>query len=190
MLPNPTNQSMMTLLILFLYVWPNLTEPAFSGMSCVFKNERLNLSYRMQKERRPYRPSSGLTNARLDTLSNWFSASRNYVEIIRQDDPLKPHYGIALAFEFDAENAAYPYTPAFAKLQFKDFSWGGLEFSARDSFNFTGVLNDVSEDLSIQVDSFRNDTITGRFSGLLLSGAGPMAAIDSGRFRVAVYRVE
>ena len=131
-----------------------------------------------------------MSNASLDTLSNWFSPSRSYVEIIRQDDPLDPRFGIALGFEFDENNGEYPYTPAFAKIQVKDFQWGGVEFSLRDTFNYTGVSNDVSDDLSVEVDGYRNDTIFGRFSGLLLSGAGPMAPIDSGYFRAFVYRVE
>jgi len=131
-----------------------------------------------------------MTNAQLDTMSNWYSPTRRYVEIIRQDHPVLPHFGIALGFEFNGENAEFPYTPAHARLQFKDFSWGGVEFSPVDSCNFTGVSNEVSDDLTIVVDGYRNDTIFGRFSGLLLSSAGPMAQVDSGYFRVLVYRVE
>lgn len=131
-----------------------------------------------------------LTNAIMDTMSNWYSPSRRYVEIIRQDHPVYPHFGIALGFEFDAENAVYPYRPENARLQFKDFSWGGVEFSPVDSCNFTGVNNQVSDDLTILVEGYENDTIFGRFSGLLLSAAGPMAQLDSGVFRVFLYRVE
>lgn len=65
-----------------------------------------------------------------------------------------------------------------------------LEFSRRDSSNFTGVSNEVSDDIAVQVDGLKNDTIFGRFSGLLLSGAGTMAPVDSGYFRVLVYRME
>ncbi|MBK9336905.1 MAG: hypothetical protein IPM98_10080 [Lewinellaceae bacterium] len=130
------------------------------------------------------------TNAQLDTLSNWYSPARKYVEIIRQDHPVRPRFGIALGFEFDEETADYPYTPTFAKLQIKDFAWGGVEFSPADSCNYTGVSNEVSNDLTVQIEGYEKDTIYGRFSGLLLSAAGPMAPLDSGRFRVLVHRVE
>ena len=92
-------------------------------------------------------------------------------------------------FEFDEENGDYPYTPAFAVLQLKDFGWGGVEFDTRDTCNYTGVSNAVSDDLLIEIDDYRNDTIFGRFSGLLLSGAGGMAPLDSGHFAVRVYHV-
>ena len=158
------------------------------GISCRFKQQTLTLTAGLRKNNPGFGQRRGLTNAELDTLSNWFSPSLNYVEIIRQDDPIHPRIGIALGFEFDEKNGEYPYTPAHAKIQVKDFRWGGVEFSALDTLNFTGVSNEVSDDLSIEVDGYRNDTIYGRFSGLLLSGAGPMAAIDSGYFRVCVYR--
>lgn len=63
-----------------------------------------------------------------------------------------------------------------------------MEFSPRDTLNYTGVSNDVSDDLTIEILAFSHDTITGAFSGLLLSGAGPMAPIENGRFKVRVYR--
>ncbi len=166
-------------------------SPLQAGIQFKFKNQKFVLIYPMQRERQPYRRSQiRQTNARLDTLSNWLNLSQNYVEIIRQDDPLKPHFGIALGFEFDPQTDSFPFFPASAKLQFKDFGWGGVEFSPRDSSNFTGVLNAVSDDMTIQVDGFQNDTIFGRFNGVLLSAAGPMAPIDSGYFRAFVYRVE
>jgi hypothetical protein len=165
-------------------------KPPENGITCRFNSQKLELPSRMQRERQPYRRNLGLTNAQLDTLSNWYSPARHYVEIIRQDDPLQPRFGIALGFEFDGANAGYPYMPAFAKLQLKDFHWGGVEFSLRDSFNFTGVSNAVSDDIAVWVDGFENDTIFGRFSGLLLSGAGAMAPVDSGYFRAFVYTVE
>ncbi|MCB0534572.1 MAG: hypothetical protein KDD14_20385 [Saprospiraceae bacterium] len=166
-------------------------SPLQSGIQFKFKNQKFALIYPMQRERQPYRRGHvRQTNARLDTLSNWLNISQNYVEIIRQDDPLAPHFGMALGFEFDPETETFPVFPALAKLQFKDFSWGGVEFSPRDSSNFTGVSNAISDDLTIQVDGFRNDTIYGRFNGVLLSAAGPMAPIDSGYFRAFVYRVE
>lgn len=163
-------------------------SPPPEGISCRFKQQPLTLAAGLRKSSPRFGQRPGLTNAELDTLSNWFSPERNYVEIIRQDDPITPRIGIALGFEFDEENGEYPYTPAYAKIQVKDFRWGGVEFSISDTLNFTGVSNAVSDDLSVEVDGYRNDTIFGRFSGLLLSGAGPMAPIDSGYFRVCVYR--
>jgi hypothetical protein len=126
----------------------------------------------------------------LDTLSNWHSPTRRYVEIVRQDDPHRPRIGIALGFEFDENNGEYPYTPAHAVLQVKDFGWGGVEFSRRDTMNYTGVSNAVSDDLHIEVTDFRNDSIFGHFSGLLISGAGPMAPIERGEFAVRLYRMD
>jgi len=160
------------------------------GIYLHFKNHPIALNHPMRRDpRNPMRRVS-LTNAQLDTLSHWYSPARKYVEIIRQDHPVRPHYGIALGFEFDADVDDFPYSPAHARLQFKDFTWGGVEFSPVDSCNFTGVTNDVSNDLTIFVDDYRNDTIFGRFSGLLLSAAGPMAQVDSGYFQVFLYRVE
>jgi len=159
------------------------------GIHLRFKGQELVLAHPIRRNTRAA-PRAVPTNAQLDTMSNWYSPSRRYVEIIRQDHPVHPHFGIALGFEFDAENAAYPYRPENARVQFKDFSWGGVEFSPVDSCNFTGVKNEVSDDLTIQVEGYENDTIFGRFSGLLLSAAGPMAQLDSGVFRVFLYRVE
>ncbi len=127
-------------------------------------------------------------NRRLDTLSNWFDSEKNYVEVVRQDDPLQPQLGVALGFEFDEENGDYPYTPSQAIMQLKDFGWGGLEFSRSDTMNYTGVSNNISDDLVIEIDGFQNDTIWGRFSGLLLSGAGPMAQIENGTFRIKLFQ--
>ncbi len=182
---------MLILLILSVF-WRTAVQSTVQpcGIHCRFKSQTLALTSGMHTGGKSFNQRGGLNNFDLDTLSNWFSPERQYVEIIRQDDPLEPRFGIALGFEFDEANGEYPYTPAFAKIQVKDFRWGGVEFSLRDTFNFTGVSNDVSEDLSIQVDGFVHDTIFGRFSGLLLSGAGPMAAVDSGSFRAYVYRVE
>jgi len=160
------------------------------GIRLKFKNQSLTFIHPMRTDKRPSAGRSVLTNAQLDTLSNWHSPSRRYVEIIRQDHPVRPHFGIAIGFEFDAEILEFPYRPESARLQFKDFSWGGVEFSPVDSCNFTGMNNDVSDDLTIEVDGFQNDTIFGRFSGLLLSAAGSMAQLDSGYFRVLVYRLE
>jgi len=110
------------------------------------------------------------------------------VEIIRQDDPRDPHVGLAIGFEFDENNGEYPYTPAHAVIQLKNFSWGGVEFSQSDTLNFTGVSNNISDDVTLEVDGFVNDTIYGHFSGVLLSGAGTMASLDKGQFRAFLYR--
>lgn len=164
--------------------------PPESGIHFRFKNRDYTLLYGMQQSTSPYFPHAReYNNASLDTLSNWFDPERNYIEFVRQDDPRQPSFGLALGFEFDEENGEYPYTPAWAALQLRDFEWGGVEFGRRDTMNYSGVSNDVSEDIQIEVDGFRNDTVWGKFSGLLLSGAGPMAPIDSGRFSVRVYRV-
>jgi hypothetical protein len=160
------------------------------GIQFVFKSRTISLRYGMQGGKAVYFPRAQPNNARLDTLSNWYNPASNYVEIIRQDDPFDPGMGLAMGFEFDEEIEEYPFTPAHAVLQLKNFHWGGIEFSSRDTMNFTGVNNHVSSDLMIEVDGYRNDTIWGRFSGLLVSGAGPMASIEEGRFRVRVYRVK
>lgn len=158
------------------------------GVYLVFKERELLLRHPMRRGSNNFLPRGNYSDRKLDTLSNWFDAEKNYVEIVRQDDPVHPTIGVALAFEFDEENGEYPYTPAFAAFQLKDFGWGGVEFSPRDTLNYTGVSNSVSDDLTIEILGYRNDTITGRFSGLLLSGAGPMAPLEKGTFRVRVYR--
>lgn len=146
------------------------------------------LRHPMRRGKSNFLPRGNFSDKKLDTLSNWFDPDNKYVEIIRQDDPLRPTIGVAFGFEFDEENGEYPYTPEFAVLQLKDFGWGGVEFSPRDTLNYTGVSNAVSDDLTVEVLGFQNDTITGRFFGMLLSGAGTMTAIEQGSFRVRVYR--
>lgn len=181
---------MLILFILSLLLQhPPGNSPEPNGIYCRFKDQPLALAYGMRMSKTTFRQRGGLRGPALDTLSNWFSAAQQYVEIIRQDDPMAPHFGIALGFEFDETNGEYPYTPAFAKIQVKDFRWGGVEFSLSDTLNYTGVSNEVSDDLTIEVDGFQNDTIFGRFYGLLLSGAGPMSPVDSGYFKARVYRV-
>lgn len=178
--------------LLFLLFWV-VKPPAASdcdGITCVVRRQPLVLASPMRGSRGVHRYTTRQTNARLDTLSNWYSANRQYVEIIRQDHPAQPRYGIALGFVFSDTVRTFPYLPAFARIQLKDFAWGGLEFSSRDSFNYTGVLDDVSDDLTVTVEGFQNDTIFGRFNGLLLSGAGPMTALDSGCFRVRLLRTD
>jgi hypothetical protein len=143
----------------------------------------------------PHRVSDNYINQSIynfgkDTMSNVFYQEEKYIEIIRQDDALHPNLGIALGFEFDESNGEYPYTPANAVAQLKDFAYGGVQFDHRDTCNYTGVSNDVSDDITIEIDGFENDTIFGRFSGLLLNGAGKMASIDEGQFKLHVVRVK
>ena len=167
-----------------------MADPVREGINCTFKGDRLTLTHRMKRKRRPYSHRIGLSNRQLDTMSNWYSPKSRYVEIIRQDDPWEPTIGMALGFEFNDSVSSFPYHPEYARLQIKNFKWGGVEFSQRDSSNYTGVSNAVSDDITVAIDGFSADTIYGRFSGLLLSGAGPMAPLDSGYFRVLLYRRE
>lgn len=178
----------MHLLLLFLFLIPPPNDPP-AGLFFHFKGRPYALTRPMRPGPESYLPRGRFDEHQLDTLSNRFDSRRNHVEIIRQDDGKRPRFGVALAFEFDEENGDYPYTPAYAMMQLKDFGWGGVEFDARDTCNYTGVSNAVSDDLFIEIDDYRNDTIFGRFSGLLLSGAGGMATLDSGYFAVRVYRV-
>lgn len=179
----------LSVILVFLSALSGKNNPQ-EGVRFQFKNQILTLVCPMRRDIRNPNRRVSLSNAQLDTMSNWYSPSRRYVEIIRQDHPVHPHFGIALGFEFDEAGADYPYNPSLARFQFKDFTWGGVEFSPVDSCNYTGVNNDVSDDLTIEVDGFQNDTIFGRFSGLLLSASGAMAQLDSGYFRVLVYRLE
>jgi hypothetical protein len=165
-------------------------DPAESGVSFRMRGSSLQLSHPMRGNQGPFFPRDRYTDEELDTLSNWYSAEKRYVEFVRQDDPLHPTLGLALGFEFDEQFGEYPYTPAHARLQIRDFRWGGLEFSRADTANFTGVSDAVCNDFTLEIDSFANDTFYGRFNGLLLSGAGKMLPIDSGFFRIGVYRVD
>lgn len=158
------------------------------GIFFRFKNKTYTLTAGMRPGALAFYQRGGVSPALLDTLSNWFDPEKNYVEIVRQDDPAHPGAGMALGFEFDEKNGEYPYTPAQAVLQLKNFEWGGVEFSACDTLNYTGVSNAVSDDVQIEIDGFVHDTIFGRFSGLLVSGAGQMTPIEEGRFRVKLYR--
>lgn len=148
------------------------------------------MRYPMDAQSDPFERQTQLWSGRLDTLSNWYSQERRYIEFVRQDHATQPTLGVALGFEFDETFGEYPYTPQYARLQLKNFTWGGVEFSLRDTFNYTGVSNEFSDDLSVEVDYFDGDSISGRFSGLLLSGAGPMAVLDSGTFALRLFRVD
>lgn len=163
-------------------------EMPVNGIICTFKGAHWILADKAQNGRRFSGARPACNNACLDTLCNRYLVEKQVVEIIRQDNARNPNYGIALSFEFDENNGDFPYTPAFAVLQLKNFNWGGVEFARNDTLNFTGVSNEVSDDLSIEIDRFSNDTIYGRFSGVLLNGAGSMASLDSGAFRVFLYR--
>ncbi|MBX2890143.1 MAG: hypothetical protein KF734_04400 [Saprospiraceae bacterium] len=178
----------LTLLVILLF-WA--AEPP-RGIYFRFKEREMLLLHPMRKGKGNYMPRDisrgNFSNKKLDSLSNWYDVERQYVEIIRQDHPTHPTIGLALGFDFDEEREEYPYKPTFAAMQLKDFGWGGVEFDTRDTMNYTGVTNSVSSDLSVEVTAFRNDTIIGTFSGVLLSGAGTMAEIENGTFRVRVYR--
>jgi hypothetical protein len=163
------------------------SEPP-EGIFFHFKKRKMLLLHPMRNGKVNFLPRGRFSDRKLDTLSNSFDAQRNHVEIIRQDHPAQPTVGVAFAFEFDEENGEYPYTPAYAVLQLKNFGWGGVEFSPRDTMNYTGVSNAVSDDLTIEILDFQNDTLSGKFSGVLLSGAGTMASLDSGSFKVRLYR--
>ena len=167
---------------------PILFCPPDGGVRFRFKGKERVLTYPMRNEKSPFLPRGRHSNAELDTMSNCYFTDRNYVEIIRQDDPVRPKFGLAMGFEFDEANGEYPYTPAHAVLQLKDFGWGGVEFDPRDTCNYTGVSNAVSDDLQIEIDSFSNGMLYGRFSGLLISGGDKMAALEEGQFAVRVYR--
>jgi len=164
--------------------------PPDKGLRFRFKNRDVVLLYPMRAANWGFLPRARAGNARLDTMSNYFSPQKRYVEIVRQDDPAHPTLGLALGFEFDETNGEYPYTPAHAVIQLKDFGWGGPEFGLRDTANYTGVSNAVSNDLSIEIDSFQNETLYGHFSGLLLSGAETMTPLEGGQFAIRVYRVK
>ena len=173
---------------MFLSASFNLDAPAKQGIRCVFKGVGHHLEYPIRLSRTTMFQRGGLSPAQLDTASHYYDVSKFFVEIIRQDDPVSPRIGIDLGFEFDENNGEYPFTPSNATLNFKDFGWGGKEFELGDTLNYTGVSNAVSDDILVEVLSWKNDTITGRFSGLLLNGAGNMAVIDSGWFRVRLFR--
>lgn len=162
--------------------------PDKGGLWFRFKGQSLALQHPMRNENTRFLPRKKHSNAQLDSMSNCYFTERKYVEIIRQDDPTHPRIGVAIGFEFDESNGGYPYTPAHAVLQLKDFGWGGVEFDTRDTFNYTGVSNAVSDDLQIEIDSFIKETIYGRFSGLLLSGSDKMAELEEGRFAIKLYR--
>jgi hypothetical protein len=158
------------------------------GVGFSFRGQTYHLAHPMRLSPRVLFQRGGLTNSQLDTASHCYHVAQHYAELVRQDDPTAPRVGLALGFEFDPTQGEFPYTPARAVVQLKDFRWGGIEFGINDTLNFTGVSDEVSDDLLVEIDGYERDTIFGRFSGLLLNGAGSMAAIDSGWFRVRVYR--
>jgi hypothetical protein len=163
-------------------------EDNLQGIGFTFREQPYRLEFPIRLGPRLLFQRGGLSNASLDTSSHCYYTARHYVEIVRQDHATEPTIGLALGFEFDPENGDFPYTPAHAVAQIKDFRWGGVEFGSNDTLNFTGVSNDVSDDIQITIEGFANDTIWGEFSGLLLNGAEQMATLDRGWFRVKVYR--
>jgi hypothetical protein len=162
--------------------------PTRHGISFYFKGQRYDLNAKMRLNNGGFGQRGGLARTYMDTVANCYYTNGNFVEILRQDHPKLPINGIALGFEFEADTDTFPYYPTKATIQFRDFTWGGIEFDAADTLNYTGLTNSVSDDVFFEISSFRNDTIEGRFSGLLLSGKGDMAPIDSGYFRVRLYR--
>lgn len=176
-------------LILFWLIPTPPQDYPQDGLTFDFRGDTFALQSRIRNGAGNFFPRNRLSNRQLDTMCNWYSPVRRQVSIIRQDDPLQPRYGLALIFEFTEEFEEFPFSPAEAAVQFKDFGWGGVEFSAADTCNYTGVSNAVSDDVTVVVEGFSNDTIYGRFNAVLLSGAGPMAFLENGRFRVRVYRV-
>jgi|Wag4MinimDraft_19_1082662.scaffolds.fasta_scaffold15563_2 hypothetical protein len=162
--------------------------PPKQGVVLSWKGRKYHLEAIMQLQKGQLYQRGGISPAELTLSANCYYKNRNYVEIVRQDAAIQPSLGIAIGFEFDEENGEYPYSPSEAVLQIKDFSWGGVEFSALDTLNYTGVSNSVSDDFSLEILSWENDTIIGVFSGLLLNGAGDQAPIDSGYFKVELKR--
>jgi hypothetical protein len=182
--------SLLTKYLLFsvfslLFVLPRITEKS-DVFNFKFKGKVIRLDYLAAKNSE----SDEFFIYSKDTMSNVFYEDRNYIEIIRQDDEFHPSLGIAMGFEFDERNGDYPYTPAVAVAQLKDFAYGGVAFEKRDTCNYTGVSNEVSNDITLEIDGFENDTIFGRFTGLLLNGAGKMAAIEEGQFKIHLVRVK
>ncbi len=153
-----------------------------------FKGKNFQLTFSNRFDTTRFSAKSPNFEKRLDSLSNVFYQEKNYIEIIRQDFSMRPTVGVAMGFEFEEANGEYPYSPAHAVLQLKDFRYGGVMFEKRDSMNFTGVSNDVSDDLDIQIEGFENDTIFGTFQGLLINAAGGMAQVSDGKFRVRLVR--
>lgn len=158
------------------------------GIYFSFKGQRYALTSSPVRPSAAGRRSSVSRYMQRDSSASRYDLQENYVEIIRQDDPVHPHFGLAFGFDFDEDTQSWPYTPVSAVLQWKDFTWGGIEFGATDTLNYTGVNNEVSNDLTVEIDSFVNNTISGRFSGLLINGRGDMDRLDSGYFCVRLYR--
>jgi hypothetical protein len=162
--------------------------PPEQYFSFVFKGQNHTLVYPMRMGKTPFSRRTGLNNKQLDTLSNQYDPQKHYVEIVRQDDAVNPHVGIAMGFEFNAEKNDYPYFSRYVVMQLKDFGWGGVEFSAADTFNYTGVSDEVSDDLDVIVDSFAQGVIYARFSGVLLNGPGEMVEINDGKIAIKLYQ--
>ena len=181
--------SKLFVLLSLLVLLSTVKDPFLFGTTFHFKGREHILFYPMQRnDDGRFLLRNEMENARMDTLSNWLDTEKQYVEIVRQDNRLHPSIGMALGFEFDEENAEYPYTPAGAVIQLKDFRWGGVEFSAQDTMDYTGVSNSVSDDLQVEILGFQQDTIWGTFSGTLLNGAGGISALENGRFKARLYR--
>lgn len=166
---------------------PTETPPA-EYITYIFKGKNYLLTEPNTFDTTRFSIHSRINDGRFDTLSNVFYEQKNYVEIIRQDFAIRPTVGVAMGFEFDETNGEYPYSPARAVIQLKDFRFGGVMFEKRDTLNYTGVSNDISDDLDIEIDGFEQDTIWGRFQGLLINGAGGMRDVTEGHFKIKLHR--
>lgn len=147
------------------------------------------LTYKMTP--RPWEPSdSSPENLAYEASlqSNAYFEDQNWVQIVRQDDFWNPTKGIGIGFSLHDELDSLPYRPDRVAMQFKDFLYGGQHFSQKDTANFSGIFNDINGDLKLEITEFENDTISGTFSGVLLSGSGKMAHLESGKFRIGLHR--
>ena len=176
-----------SLLCSFL-IWKPVSDT--SGISFQFKGKTIQLNERSYPdiEKVGVKGIASSSLERYDTSCNVFFEAENYVEIIRQDDKTQPSFGIAIGFEFSPGLDTLPYEIDQGVMQLKDFKFGGLQFSAQDSFNHTGVVNEFSQDFILIVTAFEKDTIEGTFKGVLLNGAGGLSHIENGQFRVGLMR--
>ena len=130
------------------------------------------------------------SNEQLDTLCNIFVSEKKRVKIIRQDDGFDPATGIGLLFQYDPAVDSLPFLSPSARLQLVDFRFGGARGAQNDRANYTGVTNDVSSDFKLQIERVAGDTLIGTFTGVLVNGAGGMAPIEDGQFRIRVFSLK
>lgn len=182
------------LLALALCLFPSATPPLL-----VTDDQVEHLSFHLNRQ--PYHLNEKITPRPLEPSddpealaveaeeeSNLWLEDQDWVQIIRQDHRWNPTVGIGIGFSFSADIDTFPYQPEKVSIQFKDFTFGGTHFSKRDANNFSGVYNNISADIKLEVLSIENDTIEGVFSGVLISGSGKMAHLEEGSFRVGLVR--